>query len=822
VKKKYIRVSLRILCGLLVLILLLYVGLSWYVSSHKKELLQKATTEISSLLHGEVGIDDMSVSFFKNFPSLALQLKNISIRDSAFSQHGHPFLQVQNLYVRVNPFRLITGKIHISKLELDSGSLYLFTDTSGYTNTYLLKPKKKDSTTTAKKKQPASDLFSKIELHRFSFTQEDRIKDKLFDLHINDLSLKTSSSENGSLLDIDESILVRSLAFKKQNGVFLENHLLKGKFTIRLNAENGHLSFDSIPINISRQNFRLTGLFKLGREKEFELKVYSQNMLVDFGRSLVTKKIARGVGLVPVTRPLDLQGTISGSLAGGDPLVTVKWNTEHNEIRTPLMDFSDCSFTGMYTNEVQKGLPRKDPNSKVEVYNLSGNWRGLPVTIDKVTILDLKSPVVDANLRSAFTLNHLNDVLQSNSLSLSEGSGTLHLQFKGPLKDMSPQNASLNGLLKIQNGNILMHGPGATLSNCNANIRFVNTDIFIDTLRCSIQNNPIFFSGAAKNVLALIGPSNGGMSLLLNVNAQLVNIEKLSSVISRKFPSKKPKQTGGTNLNKTAQQLDNLLSSGNIQLNFNAGRVLYHKFEARAVSASISVDADTWRLQKASLQHGSGSIQVSATVSQKSATRFGMDANVIASALDAQKIFYQFDNFGLKSLHYNNLKGSLSANANLSLLLDNKGNFDMSSLTGSAAFSLKNGELINFKPLEEIQKVAFKKRDFSDVTFAEIKDNISFNKGDIYIDRMEINSSVLSLFAEGRYSLSGTNTDMSIQVPLSNLKKRDADYKPENLGTDRSGGMSIFLRAKSNPDGSIKIAYDPLKKFRKKTPKKET
>lgn len=813
-KRKYIRLLLRIAGIFVAIVLLLFAGLSWYVSSHKKELLQKATTEISHLLNGEVSIADMSVSFFRNFPSFALQLRKIDIRDSLFAKHGHHFFRAENLYVRVNPFKLVTGKISINKLQVDSGSLYVFTDTSGYSNGYLLKPKRTD-TATEKKKSATADLFKKIELHRFAVTQEDLTKDKLFDFYINDLIARSSTSGAVSVFNIDESILIRSLAFKKQNGIFLENHLLKGKFTVNLNTETGELSFDSIPINISKQDFRMTGLFRLGSEKEFDLKVYAKNMLVDFGRSLLTRKIARGIGLVPVQKPIDLEAHITGSLAGGDPLVIARWNTLHNEIRTPLMDFSDCSFSGMYTNEVTPGLPRQDPNSKVEVYNLRGNWQGLPMTVDTATILDLKTPVVDALLHSEFALQQLNELLTSNALSLSAGSGALTLHYKGPIQDLTPQNASLNGLLRVKDGTILMHGPNSTLDNCNATIRFVNTDILIDTLQCSIQNNPIYFSGAAKNVLALIGPANGGMSLTLNINAPVVNIEKLSSVISRKFPTKKPKQGGSTNLSKTAQQIDNLLSSGDIHVNFYAARLQYHKFEARSVIANVAVDANTWRLQKAALQHGSGSMQVSATVSERPNSRFGLDANITANNLDAQKIFYQFDNFGLKALRHNNLKGSLSVNSKLSLLLDNKGNFDMSALTGNAAFSLRSGELIDFKPMEDIQKVIFKNRDFSNITFAEIKDRITFTKGEIDIDRMEINSSVLSLFVEGRYSLNGANTDLSIQVPLSNLKKRKADYKPENLGADRGGGMSVFLRARSNPDGTIRIAYDPFRKFRK-------
>jgi hypothetical protein len=46
---------------------------------------------------------------------------------------------------------------------------------------------------------------------------------------------------------------------------------------------------------------------------------------------------------------------------------------------------------------------------------------------------------------------------------------------------------------------------------------------------------------------------------------------------------------------------------------------------------------------------------------------------------------------------------------------------------------------------------------------------------------MEIQSSVLTMFVEGVFSTKG-NTDIRIQVPLSNLKKRDENYIPKNLG----------------------------------------
>ena len=79
---------------------------------------------------------------------------------------------------------------------------------------------------------------------------------------------------------------------------------------------------------------------------------------------------------------------------------------------------------------------------------------------------------------------------------------------------------------------------------------------------------------------------------------------------------------------------------------------------------------------------------------------------------------------------------------------------------------------------------------------------------------MEIQSTVMSLFVEGIYSKKGT-TDLSIQVPLSNLKKRDDDYNPENIGVNKKTGGGIFLRGKPGEDGNIKFKLDLFKRYDK-------
>ena len=765
------------------------------------------------MLGGTVTIDNISVSLFNNFPYLSFELHNISITDSLFAKHKHRLFSAEKVFARINPAKLLLTKISLNGIEIDNGGFYLFTDSSGYSNGYLLTKKRNTTGATDKSTKNALD---KIELKNVSVTIQDLQKNKLFDFLIHKLEVKTKTSDSAVNLQVKQSVLVKSLAFNRSNGSYATGHLLEGNYGLQFLPGKQALAFENVAMTISKQPFRFSGSFIFGKMQLFDLRVSSDKLLVDFARTLLTQKIAKAIGIVTVQKPLDVSATISGSLAGGEPLVLANWVTKNNSIKTPFLDFDSCSFAGGYSNEVVKGLAKKDPNSKVELHQFTGKWRGLAMSSNNILINNLTIPEVTCDLTSVFSLPQLNDILQSDALSLKSGKGSLRLLYKGPIDHISPQNAMLAGALTMNNGTILITGPNSTLTNCSASFHFANTDIIVDSLMCRIAGNPIKMWGRASNVFSLLGDSKTKVSLRWNAFAPVINMDNFSSMLSRKVSGKPKSASKGSNgLASTARQLDELLSNGNIAVKLRADKLIYHHFTANSLSADLLIDASSWKLQNASLVHGKGNIRLTAAVSEQNNRTFQLTTDMHMQNVDASKIWYGFDDFGFKAFGHRNIAGVLTANANASVALNRSGNFDMRTLSGNADFSVRNGSLIHFAPVEKIQLFLFKDRNLSNIAFAEIKDKIRFNRGDITIDRMEINSSVLSLFVEGTYSMFGKTTDISIQVPLSNLKKRDTDYKPENLGAGRKGGMSVFLRATSAEDGTVKLKYDPFKKFRK-------
>jgi hypothetical protein len=157
------------------------------------------------------------------------------------------------------------------------------------------------------------------------------------------------------------------------------------------------------------------------------------------------------------------------------------------------------------------------------------------------------------------------------------------------------------------------------------------------------------------------------------------------------------------------------------------------------------------------------------------------------------------------------MKGNLSADIHLTATLSDKGELMSETTDGVVNVSVKEGELYNFEPVQKIQKFAFKNRNFSQIRFAELKEKMEIKGSRIKLNRMEIHSSVFTMFVEGIFDTK-KGTDLSLQVPLSNLNKIDTTEELRNKGVDSKTGISVRLRAKTGDDGKLKISWDPFKK----------
>jgi hypothetical protein len=805
---KYLKYTLKGLAVFAGVLLLVYTAAYIYVSANKKDIINQIKEQVADKLNGEVHIGDIDLGFLAQFPSISVELNKVSIRDTLFNQHKHPFFQAEKVYASISVINLIQKQDPLNGIRIDKGELYIYTDTSGYTNSYLLSPKSEVKKPTGQ--SPRKIQIEDVRLNNVRLVLDDRLKLKLYDFDVSKLQCKITTSDSSMRLKTKNDILIHSLAFNTQRGSFVKETRFTGDFTVRFNNASKQLSFEDIRINLKGHPFTLTGAFNFTEVPTFALKVSSKNLDYNLGRSLLTERLASVLSVVKMEKPVnEVSADISGGLKGADPLAKITWKISKNNIQSTFANFTECSFSGGFTNEVVVGLPRKDPNSRLEFHGFTGNWEGLKIASQHIVIDNLTVPMVSCDVKTSFDLSQLNNILQSNTLDMHQGKGSVDLKYTGPLIRNSNKNTLINGKVLFTDGEIHYQPRDLLIKNVSGNILFKNTDVFVNDFRGNVQGNKIVMNGNGKNVLAMMKTNSGKMFLDWNIYSPSLNLGHFMSLLRKRVATKR-KSTNS----KIGADLDELVTQANFRLDVKADQLTYRRFTASNVKASLILMNENWQLNNVSLQHGGGNMQIAGQLIEKAGGRYyESDIKMNMQNVDVNKVFNAFENFGQDGIEAKNLRGKLTSTADVKMYLDRNLEGAPANIEGFVNFSLKNGALINYEPLQKVQNVAFKKRNFSEIYFAELKNRFDIKNREITINRMEIQSTVLTLFVEGVYSLQG-NTDISIQVPLSNLRSRE-DYTLENKGANSKAGASVYLRGRPGDDGNIQFKLDLFKKFRK-------
>lgn len=249
-------------------------------------------------------------------------------------------------------------------------------------------------------------------------------------------------------------------------------------------------------------------------------------------------------------------------------------------------------------------------------------------------------------------------------------------------------------------------------------------------------------------------------------------------------------------------------------IQLSADKVTSGRFTASKISGHVILADEFIKFQNINMITSGGTFALNGSVTNLQSAPYKMSISTSISNADISSLFYSFNNFNQDVVTNENVKGKISSKAEFHALLRKDNSIDPKSMKGRVTFSIKKGSLDNMKGLEKISEFAFKNRDFSHIEFALLKDTITIKGPSITMTRMQILSSVVTIYAEGTYGFQG-GTDMSVQVPLSNLKKREKDIKDVKISDDTKLGPSIFLRIRDNSDGKIQIAYDPFKDYYK-------
>lgn len=807
---RYVKISLKVLSAFIIILLLLWTGIYIYFRANKADLLVKVQQTVSERLRGQAQIQDIGLNFLTNFPHITLRLDNVSLRDSMYPVHKRDLLKARKLFVSAATLPLLGGKVQLSKIVIENGQLYLFTDANGYTNKYITSPRAGGN----EQKSSHRSLPDKIVLKNMRIVMADAVKQKRHDVQVGKLQCKIASSGGYLFFGLDLNATINGLGFNLDKGSYAKGKTIRGDFTLRFDTLQRVLTAKDARLKIGGQPFLLNAGFHFDESRAFSLDLRTSRAPFRAVAEMLSGHIRKKLDSIDFARPVTLAAIIKGRTVYRDtPRVDVSMTVKDNVLTTPRGVFEGCSFSGVFTNHASDTLSRTDQNSAITVSGLTTHWEGVPIASEKVYILNLLNPILTCDIQSNTPLSKVDELVGSESFHFISGEARTKIYYHGPAgqtNDTAAISPYISGSFSFANAELEYIPRGLKLTGFNGDIIFDSSDIRMKEMKGKVQGSPIEINAEIKNFFALMNIDPGKLELTSRIYMPEININEFKSFLGQRTRPARQRRT--SKLASLSRSIDKFMDVCNMNTSLRSDKVTYKRFVATGVKANVLMANDTWKFNNVSLNHADGNLDMDCALEnvQGNASRLSVQASL--RNINISRLFYAFNNFGLRDISSENIRGMLTTSINLSGLLNNDASLDASTLNGTIDLSLKKGELINFEPLQKMSVFLLKKRDFSNLEFAELKNRFELNGNTIVINRMEVQSTALSMYVEGLYDLKGEQTDLVVQVPLSNLKKRKPDYVPENKGVDAKTGMSVYVRATSGKGDDIDFKIGLFKK----------
>jgi len=798
---RWLKISLYLGGGIFSLFLIAWAVLASYVFTHKEQILNTIISQLNEDLNGKLSIKSMEPSLIRGFPGISVSLENVLLRDSLWDIHKHDLLRAKKVYVAINAFSILSGSASIKDIRINDAEIYLLTDSNGVRNTDIFK-----------KKAPSSDKgggiskkINRVYLNNVELTIDDKLKNKFFKFNIRNFKGSIKHGMEGWKGELKMQTNVDFFAFNIKRGSFLKNKLVDLDIDMSYDKKNGLLNIPLQKIRIDKDQLYLSGKLNFSpKSSDYLIEIQAPSILFKDAKSLLSSHIISKLKPYDFQGPFEIQAVLDGKLKrGGDPLIRVNFTAKNNTMSKGGESVTDCSFTGIYTNEWIKGQPRKDPNSMIAFYNMAGKFYDIPFKADSIQITDLKDPIFTGKFKAGFPLSQLNKIFGGNTFQFNEGTADLDLVYRAPFNQLDSGKRYINGTVKVQNGQASYKPRNLLFKDIRLVMDFRGEDLYLQNLKVKSGSTSLSMEAVLKNFSNFYYTDPQKILIDWKVKSPNVNLNEFMVFLGKRKSGSNYSSRSKKSTLSMSENLERMLEQASMNMDIDVDKVVYKNFRGSDLRTNITLKQSGILINRLSLNQGGGSLSISGDIDQSgSLNRFNVKS--LITNVNVENLFHAFDNFGQNAITDKNLRGTFYGGTSISGSMYDNGKIVPRSFKGTVNFDIRNGALVNFEPMEKVGAFAFPNRDFSNISFLNLKNTLTIQGDRVIIPPMEISSSVLKIFLEGVYSFD-KGTRMAMKIPLRDPRKDELLDRSGQKKERNQKGIVINLRAIEDEDGQLKF-----------------
>ena len=749
---------------------------------------QMVVNEINNHLLVKVEVGEVEFTILRSFPDASVVFKNIATKPSDDQPEMPGLIHAGSVSFRFGIFSLFTDQYKIHRVRISDASISLWKDEKGENNYEIWKP-----STAGSGKSVNFDVKS-VRLIRVELNYRDLSSKADIALVIPDISLKGSKIGEIYDLSLKGRLLANRVMFDKNDyslpaEAMLDLNLNFDQQEMAGTLSSSHLSISEIPIDIEG-TFGASG------------PLYPMDLQIKLSRAEISKLIkllpTRYTGSYLQYKPaglLDAEIRLKGEAGENKlPAINASFTLQkgviiHSQSKTK---FSGLAAEGTYTSG-------KKFSEKLDMVSFSGST-GKSKFRGKGSVVNFSNPMIDLNLSTRLDLSELNGLLGKDQIENLKGSLTADIAYKGSASKEIKIARTASGTLIIHGAGFTLKQSGRDISGLEAHLELGNGFVYVDGLSLKSGDTDLKLKGRFQNLMEQFFFKDQPLYFDAEIESGNLDLEDLMALSATA-----KKSTESTKLFHPDLSFD---------VRLNIGKLKYRKFSASEASGALSLKNQVLKAENLRFKAMDGSITASGLMNTRYDNQYSVMCNADFKNVNIERLFYEFNDFGQTSLRSSHIRGRTDAQMQFSAMLDPSFDVDANSVIAMADVEVRNGELINFEPLQELSRF-LDASELKNVKFSTLSNHIEITRQTVIIPEMEVKSSAMNLKGYGSHSF-GNDIDYHLNVLLSEIgRKKRRNQPPEgSYVEDGSGRTRLFLHMTGTVDKPV-IKYDRQAVIRK-------
>ncbi len=784
-KIKIISITFGVIIAIFVVISIIFSTL--YESKIKAYIIQQINNSIAT----EIDVKNVEFSVLKQFPYASLEFQKVTAKDAIKENRKGTLFSAQSIYLQFNIIDILNENYVIKTVKIEDGIVNLKIDKYGKDNYHFWKE-------SGASENQLSIALEKLSLKGVTFYLLNEYKNVDMSIEAVGLSLSGNFSQDEFTLKTQANLMIHQINENEQS--IIKNKSVIINTSLAVNQTTKIYQINQGEIDIEKLKFNLTGNVvnqKVGVKLNLQSK--GKDIAIKDLFSLLPKKNRETLSTYKTNGNITYNSTIFGEYS-------IKKTPEFNadfQLRqgTFTEKISNKSFTNIFMNGTfTNGYDNSANTSLLIIDSVNANF-GAGKISGNCLISNFNNPHIKFNSKANVDLKTAKEFFKLDTLEAAEGNLEINLQYKGQINELSNIKASelrkldAKGNARLTNAKLKLENNPNTVKKINGTFKFNNNDIDIDSLNFDINNSNFKLDGKFKNLLAFLFVENEYLAIKTNCHTNklvlddlLTNTTDNSSTYTLNLPDK-------------------------VILNFKVtiDTFQFRKFNATNFKGKIQLEDKVLTATNISFHSMNGKVYGNLAIDDSKGEEVLITSKVKTDKIDVYELFYQFENFGQKAISAENLKGKTSTSIEFASVFDKQLKVKKDKIYVLADVYIKNGELINYKPILALSKY-IEVKELEHIKFNSLETQIEIKNETVHIPQTKIKSNALDLTFSGTHTFNN-EIDYHFKVLMSAVlwgkaqKNKQENTEFGQIEDDGLGKTSLFLHLTGTLD-DYNIKYD--------------